>query len=384
MDINSILWGFIASYLAGSLPSLREFISKKDKTTLDERIEKCYHTALKRWCADNAVRQHIAYKYFNDLDQLKEFYSTEKWEKEGVNLNGLAKFWIEELSKDEEVSHYITTQGFIPIDEELDKLTALLKNQEIRNGKQIRRGLTKHKAVDGYIRRFCTSDQSENNFIYYVLGIKGRHTLADYVTGVEDTSTNKIVLYSSAQTGKTTELKQLCWDLQQSGLYLPVSFEIRTNTKLKREDLPESQYVDGKEVVLVIDALDEVNGQKYEDLLEEIGGYAYEHPEMKMVLSCRSNFRRERQLELFTELFLEELSIGDAKNYATKREVNSDGFMRSIFANQLEDFIKNPFFLNVLIDAYKEKGKQLPKSKAEIYRNRNDLLFRLDVSVLFP
>lgn len=67
-------------------------------------------------------------------------------------------------------------------------------------------------------------------------------------------------------------------------------------------------------------------------------------------------------------MFLEELSIGDAKNYATKREVNSDGFMRSIFANQLEDFIKNPFFLNVLIDAYKEKGKQLPKSKAEIYR----------------
>ncbi|MFR7467093.1 MAG: hypothetical protein ACLUVG_23650 [Phocaeicola vulgatus] len=36
--------------------------------------------------------------------------------------------------------------------------------------------------------------------------------MADYVTGVEETSTNKIVLYSSAQTGKTTELKQLCWN----------------------------------------------------------------------------------------------------------------------------------------------------------------------------
>lgn len=368
MDINSILWGFIASYLAGSLPSLREFISKKDKMTLDERIEQCYHTALKRWCADDAVRQHIAYKYFNDLNQLKELYSTEKWEKEGVILNSLAILWIVELSKDEEVSNYITTQGIISIDDKLDKLTALLTNHETRTGQQIHRGLTKHKAVDGYIRRFCTSDQSEKNFIHYVLGKKERHTLADYVTGVEEISANKFVLYSSAQTGKTTELKQLCWELQQSGLYLPVSFEIRTNTKLKREDLPESQYVDGKEVVLVIDALDEVNGQKYEDLLEEIGGYAYEHPEMKMVLSCRSNFRRERQLELFTELFLEELSIGDAKNYATKREVNSDGFMRSIFANQLEDFIKNPFSLNVLIDAYKEKGKQLPKSKAEIYR----------------
>lgn len=108
MDINSILWGFIASYLAGSLPSLREFISKKDKMTLDERIEQCYHTALKRWCADDAVRQHIAYKYFNDLNQLKELYSTEKWEKEGVILNSLAILWIVELSKDEEVSNYIT------------------------------------------------------------------------------------------------------------------------------------------------------------------------------------------------------------------------------------------------------------------------------------
>lgn len=188
--------------------------------------------------------------------------------------------------------------------------------------------------------------------------------MAGYVTGVEEISTDKIVLYSSAQTGKTTELKQLCWGLQQSGLYLPVSYEVRTNTKLKRDDLPESQYVDGREVVLVIDALDEVNGQKYEDLLEEIGGYAYEHPEMKTALSYRSNFRRERQLELFTELFLEELSIGDVIDYAAKREVNSDGFMRSIFANQLGDFMKNPFFLSVLIDAYKEKGKQFPKDQA--------------------
>ena len=368
MELISIFWGFIASYLAGSLPSLREIISTKDKTTLDERIEQCYQIALGRWCADDAIRQRIAKKHFYDLKQLKELYSKEKWEKESAILNSLAKLWIDELSKDEEVSHYITTQGIITVDEKLDKLTKLLTNQETRKGLQIHRGLTKHKAVDGYIRRFCTSDQSENNFIYYVLGKKERHTLADYVTGVEETSTNKFILYSSAQTGKTTELKQLCWELQQSGLYLPVSFEVRTNTKLKRDDLPITQYVDGKEVVVIIDALDEVNGQKYEDLLEEVGGYAYEHPEMKMVLTCRSNYRRERQLELFTELFLEELSVGDARDYAAKRDVNSDNFLRSVFANQLEDFMKNPFFLSVLIHAYKEKGKQLPKTKSEIYR----------------
>lgn len=111
-------------------------------------------------------------KHFNDLKQVKKLYLTEKWEKEGVILSSLANLWIEELSKDEEVSYYITTQGIILKDEKLDKLTASLTNQETRNGQRIRRGLTKHKAVDGYIRRFCTSDQSENNFIYYVLGKK--------------------------------------------------------------------------------------------------------------------------------------------------------------------------------------------------------------------
>ena len=69
--------------------------------------------------------------------------------------------------------------------------------------------------------------------------------------------------------------------------------EVRNNTQLKRGDLPDFRFTEGKEVVIVIDALDEVNGKKYEELLEEIRGYAYDHPEIKTMLSCRSNYRRE-------------------------------------------------------------------------------------------
>lgn len=53
------------------------------------------------------------------------------------------------------------------------------------------------------------------------------------MVGIEDSLTNKFILYSSAQTGKTTELKELCWELQQSGIFMPISFEVRNNTKLK-------------------------------------------------------------------------------------------------------------------------------------------------------
>lgn len=367
MDSFPLISSFIASCLAGSLPTTGEVLSEKERTSLNERMERCYQQALTEWCADDAVRKRLAQKKFPNVYQLKDLYNKEEWDKERKALKDITALWIEEISKDEELVHHITALGIITIDKKTDKLTALLSQQERGKGQQISRGRKQHKAEEVYIRRYCSSERTENTFLY-ALTMRERHTLADYVTGVEGTLANKYVLYSSAQTGKTTELRQLCWELQHSGLYLPVSFEIRTNTKLKRGELPQSQFVDDKEVVVVIDALDEVNGQKYEDILEEIGGYAYEHPEMKMVLSCRSNYRREKQLELFTELFLEELSYNDACEYAEKLLGKNNGFMNCVYSNGLTDFIKNPFFLSVLVAAYKERGQRLPKTKAEIYR----------------
>lgn len=69
----------------------------------------------------------------------------------------------------------------------IDRLAELMMKRDTAFGTQhIRRGLTKHKAVDGYIRRYCSSDQSESNFIYYFLEGKERHILADYVVGLEE------------------------------------------------------------------------------------------------------------------------------------------------------------------------------------------------------
>lgn len=369
MGIDDIFISFITSYITGMLPSLKEIFSKKENKTLQERVDKCYEKALERWIADDTVRERIARRKFSSVNQLQELYRTSEWGKDTFALKNLTDLWGEELRKDEVCAHYIQEQEIKTVGDKIDRLAELLMKRDAAFGTQhIRRGLTKHKAVEGYIRRYCSSDQSESNFIYYFLEGKERRILADYVVGLEEVPANKFILYSSAQTGKTTELKQLCWELQHSGLYMPVSFEVRTNTKLKRDDLPPFQYVDDKEVVVVIDALDEVNGQKYDDLLEEIGGYAYEHPEMKIVLSCRSNYRRESQLSLFTELFLEELSLGDAREHIDNVLGKGNGLFHYIIDNKLNDFAKNPFFLNVLIDVSKENSKQLPKTKVEIYK----------------
>lgn len=369
MGFDDIFIGFLISYMAGSLPSLKDIFFNKSKRSVKEIVENCYEEALRKWMADSVVKESIARQEPVKSGNFQDLCDCPPKENYTAAINDLLKFWAAEIQKNEELANYIQSQEIKAVGDKVDKLVDMLGKQSgMTDSHLVRRGLTSHKPVDGYIRRYCASEKNENNYLSYLLGSKERHTLSDYVVGIEKDGTNKFILYSSAQTGKTTELKQLCWELQQSGLFLPVSFEVRNNTCLKRGDLPDFQYSGSREVVVVIDALDEVNGQKYEDLIEEIGGYAYDHPEIKIVLSCRSNYRRESQLSLFKELFLEDLSTGDAIAHIDRVLGKGNGLFAIIKNNNLDDFIKNPFFLNVLIEAYKENPLKMPKTKGGIYR----------------
>ena len=60
------------------------------------------------------------------------------------------------------------------------------------------------------------------------------------------------------------------------------------------------------------------------------------------------------------------MSYGDANDHINRELGEGNGLVALINENELTDFVRNPFFLNVLIAAYKENNKQLPKNKAEI------------------
>lgn len=367
MTSLDIFVGFVTSYMAGNIPSLKQMFSFGEDLLLQEKIIHCYQRALEKWSADDALRQRIAQQRYSTPQELSEVAGRNN-EEDAAAIRNLVSLWADELRKDEDCAHFIQEQAIKKVGKKVDNLCALIQSNIPANENHRWRGLPKHKTVEGYIRRYCSLENTQDSFIYYALKLRERHCLVEFVTGLVEAPTNKFIIYSSAQTGKTTELKQLCWELQESGLYLPIMLEVRNNTKLKRTELPLARFEEGKEIVVVIDALDEVNGQKYDDLIEEISGYAYDHPEMKMVLSCRSNYRREKELEQFCDLFLEELSYGDANDHINHMLGPGNGLTVMINENELTDFVRNPFFLNVLIGAYKDNNKQLPKNKAEIYR----------------
>ena len=369
MEVDDITIRVIASCITGTLPSSTDLLAKKEDKTMQSLIENCYAKGLKQWVANNSLKERVAQHKFGSITQLQALYNTNQWTEDAFVLNKIVVYWVEELHRDERCTSFIQKECIVGENEECNGLIDLLRKYNVGTlSAPISKGLTTHQAVDGYIRRHCSLESSNDDFVAYFIGSEERHILADFVVGLRNASKNKYILYSSAQTGKTTELKQLCWELQECGLYLPIYYEVRTNTELKREDIPYEQYQNGKEIVVVIDALDEVNGKVYNDLLEEIEGYAVVHPEIKMVLSCRSNYRKDNNLlKQFTELYLEELSSDDILERIVKKIGSNNRLYLNLIDKQLIEFAKNPFYLDILIDAYK-RNKQLPKSKGEIYR----------------
>lgn len=370
-----LILSFIISYLANNIPTVKEAVGYLGKnTTLEKELEECYQKALKKWCKNDGIRRSMSIRMFRNLEDLKKYLVRE----EHIDERELLELWAEELRNSTICYNFIIEQKIDAVYDEAHQNSIILTRLDRKTDEILRRisipvvtrpkrGLTKHEPVEGYIRRYCTDEQDGNDFLRYLLKNQERFTLADYVTSEVVEKKNKFIVYSGAQTGKTTELKNLCWELQKSGLFMPVSYEVKSSYDLKQEDMPQEKWIDGKEVVVVIDALDEINGKEREDLLKTINSYAHDNPDLKMVLSCRSNYRRQDQLNAFHQLYIEYMSIDDIKVHIKNVLGIKNTLWQMIVEQQLVDFAKQPFFLNVLIDAYIE-NKKLPKDRAGIYR----------------
>ena len=366
---------FAISFFANNIPTVKDAVSYFGKNiTLEKELERCYQKALKKWCKNDGIRQSMSMRMFRSLDELKKYLQRE----DHIDERELIELWAEELRNNQLCYEFIIkqkTDAVLDVVHEnnvilqgLDKKTDEILSKIIQpETLKPKKGLTKHKPVDGYIRRYCTDEQDGNDFLRYLLKNQERYTLADYVTSEVIKGKNKFIVYSGAQSGKTTELRNLCWELQQSGLFIPVSYEVKSSYDIKQDEMPTAKWLEGREVVVVIDALDEINGTERENLLKTINSYAHDNPDIKMVLSCRSNYRREDQLGVFHELYIESMSNEDIRVHIN-HEIGENSTLWPMMVEQgLVDLAKQPFYLNVLIGCYRER-KTLPKDRAGIYR----------------
>ena len=365
---------FAISWAANNVPTIKQTVNFFKGTSLERELERCYQKALKKWCKNDGIRQSMSMRLFRSLEELRKYLQRE----DHIDERELIELWANELRNNQLCYEFILEQKMDAVSDEVHENNVLLQRLDKKTNELLRkiiqpgivkpkRGLTKHKPVEGYIRRYCTDEQDGNDYLRYLLKNQDRYTLADYVTSEVIKDKNKFIVYSGAQTGKTTELRNLCWELQQSGLFVPVSYEVKSSYDIKQDEMPTTRWLEGREVVVVIDALDEINGKEREDLLKTINSYAHDNPDIKMVLSCRSNYRREDQLGAFHELYIESMSYEDIQAHINHEIKENNTLWPMIVEQGLADMAKQPFYLNVLIDCYREK-KSLPKDRASIYR----------------
>lgn len=344
-------------------------------------IHKAYKEALKKWDTHHYVKG-----YYKE-HRLETFADFSKYVMSMDDLHGdadmdmLFGLFEEELKKDDTTYNYLIELREKAIELGVEHLikeaigVKYILNEHAQLLHEIKEIVSSHfKGQRGpftypeeyTIQRYCSYKFDTDDYVKCFLEHREikPYPLVDYVLGNTECKANRFVLYSDAHSGKTTELKKLCYDLQQNGMYVPILFELKHHPNLVN-DLPAFGKKDDRGVVLIIDALDECyNGEERNTLFNELEGYAKEHPQMKIVLSCRSNHQGESKLEGYKPLVFEGIGQKDVEAYL--KSCGQENLIADIINKGLQEFARTPFNLTSLVGYYKDK-KQLPENKADLY-----------------
>lgn len=340
--------------------------------------EDAFNRAIKSWNTSHYVRGY--YKQHR-LKTISDFCEYVEKQHDGYDndIDSLYRRFEEELAN--------TTDGRLFLQnlrlKALNKVQyeGLMRINELLNGQkalyemltEIRQELCSHnkgkrefEEYENYIQRYCTLRLKSDEYFKYIIEHKGidRYKLVDIVSGRTECKGNRFILYSDAQTGKTTELLRLGWELQKEGRLVPIMFKVRGSQNIKQE-LPALRPDIEKGLVVIVDALDEkFEGDSRFGLYHEIETYADEHPHLKIVMTCRENFSGEHNFNGFKELNLTDLTWQDSVEYLKGSGIGN--VVPEIEKRKLYEFVRSPFYLIGLADYYKTKHT-LPDNKGELY-----------------
>ncbi len=116
-------------------------------------------------------------------------------------------------------------------------------------------------------------------------------------------------------------------------------------------------------MVIILDGLDEVQPQFFHTALRKIIAFSENNPDLKIIISCRTNFYElptenfSGTLEGFKVFTLNDISVIEIKKYAEAHfEIDTEQFITDVYDASFLDLIQKPYFLNILIKHYLDKG----------------------------
>lgn len=176
----------------------------------------------------------------------------------------------------------------------------------------------------------------------------------------------KIVLLGNAGSGKSVELQQAAkYYLNAETPFIPIYKRFNTFNGQKIDDfLPEGWDQINSEIALILlDGLDEIQPQYFNTAVKEILDFTERNPELRMIVSSRTNFYElptatfSGTLTNFHTFILNDISLAEIKSYTTANfDIDGQEFIYQAHKQSFLDLIQKPFFLDILLRHYKLKG----------------------------
>lgn len=186
----------------------------------------------------------------------------------------------------------------------------------------------------------------------------------------------KIVLLGTAGSGKSVELKHLAKELVKTGKNDLIPIYRRLNYYINEpiEELLPKQWnkINEDKLVLILDGLDEILPQNFYTAIRRLHNFSIAFPLIRIVISCRNNFYDLPSDELsgtlsdYTVYSLNDISTNEIEAFVSNvHGIDAPTFISEVHKNSYLDFASKPYFLDILIEAYKKAG-DLSVSRSKI------------------
>lgn len=194
----------------------------------------------------------------------------------------------------------------------------------------------------------------------------------------------KLVLLGDAGMGKSTELKYLynnLLDSEDDVFPIWVSLNRHLISESFEVYLSELANIDNAKIVLILDGYDEIPSSDHPLLNRLIANLLSKRNQINILYSSRKNtYDINTTLEGFEIYYLNEIELIDIKKYFS---CLGDAVQYSDFEQELKrvnflDIIKNPFYLNTIIDLYLSEN-ELPDSKSKLMQFCIEKMITLDI-----
>lgn len=232
-------------------------------------------------------------------------------------------------------------------------------------------------------RRVC----STRDFNPFINSIFLKDELSQDILDIIDRN-NRIVLLSGPGIGKTTELMHIAWHFSNPSLmHYPffISLDKFVNQKISEMLPPYWTKIPENKVVIILDGLDEIERKNKNDAIRLIESFSEAYPDIKLIVSCRTNFYKidtentSGTLFGFSSFVLLNLSRSEVDDYLVANlGIRVQEFKKIIFKNQIHDLLKIPFYLIRLVELFELHG-DLPSNKSEIFEQLLRARIFLDV-----